>query len=589
VRERVVFHLCVLAACALFIPGCGGNQRSAESVSAFPRSQTLYVGGFQWGPPTSFNPLHGSPAWPATGNINLVYESLFGYDLIDGTLEPIIGSEYSLEGHTLRVSLHQNAAWQDGTPLTAEDVVYTFELHKTYNTHLHSHWNYVSAVRAVDEHTVEFTLSEQNYNRLVVLDIIGSTPILPKKVFHPLETTGTEWLSNDEILATIREFKNDSTPLGSGPYTLHTYSDQKIVLERVDTYWGNETLYEGRMPAPRYIVHMAYSGNDKFNLALQQGDLDISQTFCPQIWNKFDKGVGTWYDEEPYYVPGIIPALLMCLEKPPFDDIAFRRAAAHAIDYDKIKTIAVYGYTPELQPGFILPFGNEQRYFSRRDAREYGCGYAPATAKKILKEAGYRWGEDGLLIDPEGTKIPTLYAQCPSGWTDWETTIKIAVAGMREIGIDVREKFVEYPIWDKNLKNGLFDFIMRTPHPEQSPSTPWARFEKVMSSRHYRPVGEVMYENEGRYRNPLADSLLLAIPRLEDEEALAEGYRALNRLFMQEMPVIPLMYRPWLFYQFSTKHWRGFPTADDPYAPPQCLMVAGGVSGLWGIEPAEGK
>jgi peptide/nickel transport system substrate-binding protein len=49
------------------------------------------------------------------------------------------------------------------------------------------------------------------------------------------------------------------------------------------------------------------------------------------------------------------------------------------------------------------------------------------------------------------------------------------------------------------------------------------------------------------------------------------------------------MYRPWLFYQFSTKHWSNFPTEQNPYAAPQCLMVGAGVEALWGIVPAVKK
>jgi peptide/nickel transport system substrate-binding protein len=205
-------------------------------------------------------------------------------------------------------------------------------------------------------------------------------------------------------------------------------------------------------------------------------------------------------------------------------------------------------------------------------------------ARKILKNAGYRWGKDSMLIDRKGNKIRQMYATCPSGWTDWESTIKIAVAGMRAVGIDVREKFVEYSQWDMDLKNGLFDFTMKTPHPEQSYSLPWARFDKIMSSKDWRPVGEVMYQNEGRYKNKTADSLLTIIPALTDSLELKSAYTALNRLFLQDIPVIPLMYRPWLFYQFSTKVWTNFPQEENPYASPQCLMVGSGVDALWGIK-----
>jgi peptide/nickel transport system substrate-binding protein len=277
----------------------------------------------------------------------------------------------------------------------------------------------------------------------------------------------------------------------------------------------------------------------------------------------------------------------MSVTKKPFNDVNFRRAVAHAIDYDKIRTEAMYGYSPKLRPGLIVPFGTEKEFYSEEDAAAFGNLYDPEKAKRILKKAGYKWGNDGMLIitNPKGEPV-TLYATCPSGWTDWEATIKIAVAGMRAIGINVQEKFVEYPVWDSNLKNGLFDFTMKTPMPEQAASLPWSRFDQVVSSQNLLPVGEIMYRNEGRYKNAEADKYLAAIPKITDPDKLRDAYRKYNRLFMSEMPIIPLMYRPWFFYQFSTKYWSNFPTAKNPYAPPQCLMVGAGVRALWGIRPS---
>jgi len=128
---------------------------------------------------------------------------------------------------------------------------------------------------------------------------------------------------------------------------------------------------------------------------------------------------------------------------------------------------------------------------------------------------------------------------------------------------------------------------MKTPQAEQLPSLPWSRFEKIMSSSDIDTVGVFIYTNEGRYVNQLADSLLTVIPSLKDDKELELGYSKLNELFMKEMPVIPLMYRPSLFYQFSTKHWSNFPTLDNPYAPPSCLIVAAGRKALWEITPVK--
>ncbi len=581
---------------ALLLLGCGRDGDGPPELKEFPREKTLYVGGFQWGPPITFSPLHITPAWPITGNMNLIYESLFGYNQLSGNIEPIIGLNHALQGRKLTVELNPAARWHNGDSLTADDVYYTFDLHRRYHTTFHGHWNFLSDIQVEGRHRLVFTLKEENYNPYMMLDIISVTPILPKKIFAELERQASEELhgksgkapSDDEVFSRLQEHKNDK-PIGSGPYTLQAYSNQTIVLSRVDDYWGNEAIRGGKLPAPTYIIHSTYTSNDKFSLALQQGNLDISQNFIPQVWTKFRHQVGTWYDKEPYYVPAIIPSLLMALTKAPFNDPAFRRASAHAINYDQIKRLAMYDYTPVLQPGYILPFGKEQVYFNAQDTEKHGVNYNPEKAREILSQAGYTWGADGLLIDPSGTKIRTLYASCPSGWNDWESTLRIAVAGMRSVGIDVREKFVEYPVWDRDLKTGNFDFTMRTPHAETSPSVPWIRFDKVMSSKQWRPVGEIMYENEGRYKNPSADSLLQAIPKLTDPEAVKEAFFAINRMFMQDLPVIPLMYRPWHLYQFSQKQWTNFPTEQNPHAPPQCLFVGAGIKALWEIRPADRK
>jgi peptide/nickel transport system substrate-binding protein len=71
---------------------------------------------------------------------------------------------------------------------------------------------------------------------------------------------------------------------------------------------------------------------------------------------------------------------------------------------------------------------------------------------------------------------------------------------------------------------------------------------------------------------------------LKDEAALAQAYRELNVLFMQYQPTIPVVYRPDQFYEFSVRHWTNFPTADDPYVPPQLPGDRLGTNMLWRLE-----
>jgi peptide/nickel transport system substrate-binding protein len=103
----------------------------------------------------------------------------------------------------------------------------------------------------------------------------------------------------------------------------------------------------------------------------------------------------------------------------------------------------------------------------------------------------------------------------------------------------------------------------------------------------FKPVGEDAFSNQGRFKNDEANKVMAKIPTITSQEELTQAYRELNKIFMQTIPVLPVMYRPTQYYQFSTRHWENFPTEENPYAPPQSLVVAAGVKALWYIKPAK--
>jgi peptide/nickel transport system substrate-binding protein len=103
-----------------------------------------------------------------------------------------------------------------------------------------------------------------------------------------------------------------------------------------------------------------------------------------------------------------------------------------------------------------------------------------------------------------------------------------------------------------------------------------------------------MYKNLGRFNDPKGhgyvrrfDELLDRIPTLRDPVEQLAAYRELNVLFMQHQPVLPIVYRPEQFYEFSTRVWRGFPTGSDPFLPPQVPGTRMGTRTLWYLSPAQ--
>jgi peptide/nickel transport system substrate-binding protein len=350
------------------------------------------------------------------------------------------------------------------------------------------------------------------------------------------------------------------------------------------------------LPGPKYVVHPLYKSNSAFSIALQQGRLDVSSTFVPRIWRKQAKGVGTWFDKTPYFLAASMPMLFINVKHGPMGDVAYRRAMAFAVNYTDIRELAMSDYAEPLQGGLILPFGTESKYFSKEDVEKLGAKYDPARAKQILAEAGYQsiFNDKGDLVetrDKSGTRVPTMYVKSPTGWSDWEAIVRIAVRGMREAGIDARERFVDGNIFWNDVYAGEFDLIMFTPVGPPSPAQPWARFEFLLTSADFAPQGEKMYKNMGRFNDPKSpsyiariDELLTTIPTLTDEAEITKAYRELNVIFMQQQPTIPLVYRPDNFYEFSTRHWTNFPTAKNPYLPPQSPGERMGTDMLWSLQ-----
>lgn len=582
------------------------KRPAGDDSGGLPRADTFYVAGRQWGEPTTFNPLLSNPAWPVSG-MNLMYETLLLYNPLTGKMEPLLAESWKQNDDSIEVTLNAAARWSDGKPVTGWDAKYSYDLgEKNKSLPMAPVWQYITAVKLLDAggnevedkpsdtkdypRRVKFLLDKEKSNPLIVLDNLQDIRIVPRHVFEPL----FQKLGN---LEAVTNLKCDKDPIISGPYQLKLYSSEKIVTERRPDYWGNAALHDGKLPAPKYVVHPIYKSNDHFSIALQQGRLDMSSTFVPRIWRKAEKGVRAWFDEAPYFAAAAMPMLIINAKHGPLSDVAYRRAMAFAVNYTDIRELAASGYSDPLQAGLILPFGLEGKYFSAEDAKQYGVTYDPARAKQTLAEAGYKsiFNEKGELTetrDKNGQRVPTVYIKSPTGWSDWESIVKIAVRGMREAGIDARERFIDASLfWNAGFQ-GDFDLIMNTPASPPSPSKPWSRFETVLTTADFAPEGEKIYKNIGRFNDPKApgyiariDQLLNTIPNMKSEAELVAAYRELNIIFMQQQPTIPLMYRPDQFYEFSTRHWSNFATAKNPYLPQQVPGERLGTKMLWSLKP----
>jgi peptide/nickel transport system substrate-binding protein len=579
------------------------KAKTAETkASGYPRSETLYLAGSQWGDPNTFNPLVEPwlVAWPANDRFNLMYEPLTAYNSLTGSTEPILGTLISYDAEKVVVDIQPEAKWSDGMPVTSNDVKFIYELGKRFPQAPTAYvGDFISEINVDTIDNVErisFMVNKKRNNPLVILDQLQAIRIVPAHVFE-------KYLAeNNKDFAAVKKIKCDENPIVSGPYTLAQYNNERIVLVRRDDYWGNKVLHDGVLPVPKYIIHPIYKNNDHFAINLQKGALDASMNYIPRVNEKKKDGVNTWYDSPPYFVPGSMHFLYLNNTKAPLSDKKFRRAMAAAIDYEAISRLALSNYTPPMKPGLIMSEGLEKKFYSEEDVNKHSVALGDKEyAKKLLAEAGYKAGFDdkGNLkysIGPRGDTLPTLLIKAPAGWSDWEAIVNLVVKHLRSVGIDVREGFVDGSQYWPALPTGEFDIIMRKPPVAVTASLPWNRFNSIMSARNWEAVGQGgMNENEGRYNNPKGsgynkkvDDILDKIPLLlEDEEALKAAYVELNNIFLDDQPVIPVCHLPEEYYQFSTKVWTGWPTEKNPFAPPQLPWVGSGINTLWRLKPVK--
>ena len=587
---------------ALF--GCGSSSQDELAGGSLPRQETLYLSGQQNDAPGTFNPLAESwmTTWPVSGRFNLMYEPLLTYNSLTGEIESLLGTLVSKNNDSIVVDLNPAAKWSDGEKVTSRDVkfIYTMGSINTSEQISAIHVDTVKSEPAGAVERVAFLINKkQRNNPLSVMDLLQAIRIVPAHVFEPLiEKLG----SKDEV----KKLPMDQNPVVSGPYALRSADPNKIILERRDDYWGNAALHNGQLPAPKYIVHPIYKNNEHNTIAMRSGNLDASQSYIPRINRKAGAGVHTWLNEPPYFLPGAMPMLIINTMKEPLNDKRFRRALATAIDYMALRKFAVSDYTDQIKPGLIMPTNLEGKYISDEDLVKYGVKLTITdekerveTVKQMLSEAGYKsvWNDDGTLDHMEnakGEKIPTMYITSPNGWTDWEAMVTIAVEGMRKAGIDIREGFVDGGSYWPAMGLGNFDLIMHKPVADVTPSLPWSRFNEIMASRDWQPLGAWAGVNIGRYNQPgtegfrpEVDKLLNAIPLMKNADSIATAYRELNRIFMEDQPSIPLVYLPEQFYEFSDRVWTNWPTAENPYAPAQLPWVASGTKTLWNLKLAK--
>lgn len=575
-----------------------GLSASAEVVE-LPRNETLYFAGQQWGAVNGWNPLSSDMnnalalASSASGSRTVMFETLYMYNFLDGTLKPLLadGDYVWNDAHTeITVKINPAAKWNDGTALTAHDVAYTWDASvRIENAAGTGFAPFIESVEAVDDLTVliKAKLTEDGavVNPLQIPCFLGSLYIAQKAWIETVEAR----CNND-----AGEIKRDpgEDAAFSGPYGKYFADDQKVVFIRNDNYWGQDASLWGKLPVPKYLAHAMYADNPAGEVAFKAGEVDVCQQFIPNIedlWLKDGLPISTYLDEAPWGICVNMPTAWFNLDIPALQNVALRKAIAIAVDYDAINQNAMTGQSPTFQAvprSLMNPTPGEQATFDHDAVKDLQwVGNDIEGAKKLLDEAGIVDSDGDGWRELDGEKL-SFNACAPNGWTDWQAAMEIVAAAGKNIGVEIVTEFPEWSVYQTVVtasKQTDYDIFMMWTD-SATPAQPWGRMRQLMSSE-FNGVENNWTGNWGHYSNPRVDELVKLIPLATDPAELKALYTEAVQIYLTDVPSFSLMYRPDKFHAVNESVWTNYPSGDDGRnIPPADCTDGYGIAALYELE-----
>ncbi len=578
------------------------EETAPADPNALPRTETLYYGGQQWGSVNGWNALSDDMnnalaiAQSAGGSRTLMFETLYMYNMLDGSMIPFLADGdfvWNADKTAMTVKIKPTAKWSDGTPVTADDVAYTYETNvKLQNGQGVGNSPYIESVTALDPTTVEIkaklTADGKPVNPLMIVSYLGSSYVLQKAWIQTVEAR------NNNDPAAIKKDPGEDIVF-SGPYSKYYADDQKVVLIRNEAYWGQDASMWGKLPAPKYIAHTIYADNAATEVAFKAGEVDVDQQFIPNIqdlWLKDGLPISTYMDEAPYGICVNMPTAWFNLSKPGLDNAAVRKAIAMAVDYDAINANAMTGQSPtfkDVPRSCMNPTAGEQATFDHDAVKDLQwAGNDIEGAKKLLDEAGIKDSDGDGFRELDGKKL-SYNACAPNGWTDWQAAMEIVAAAGKNIGIEIVTEFPEWSVYQTVVtaaSQSDYDIFMMWTD-SATPVQPWGRIRMMMSSE-YNGVEGNWSGNWGHYSNPRLDELIKLIPAEGDAAKLKELYTEAVKIYLTDVPSFSLMYRPDKFHAVNESVWTSYPEYNDGNnIPPLDLSDGYSIAGLYNLTLAQ--
>jgi peptide/nickel transport system substrate-binding protein len=542
--RRLIKAGTVLAAVTLAgaLAACGSNGGKTASTGggqAAGKSSTLTISnenGALW--TCDFSPFNGSDTLLSVG---FVYETLdYVNPLQDGKVTPMLASSYSWGAgdKSLTFTIRSGVKFSNGTPLTASDVAYTFNLIKKYPAlDLPGVWSVLSSVTATGSNTVTMDFSAPAVPWFYY--IADQVPIVSQAIWSKI--------ANPVAYP-------DSHPVGTGPYEVNPCTSSNI------TYTANPSYWQAGEPKVKTIEYPAFTSNNTANDELATGQAQWGAQYIPSIASFYTAKSSDFHY---WFPPTVNVSIVPNLTNPLLSNVKVRQAISYAINRSQVSSLGESGYEPPAnQTGIVTP-----TFSSSEDSSlvsQIGNSYDPAKAKSLLAQAGYHLNSSGVMTNAKGQQLSFSVINI-GDYSDWVADMQVIAQDLKAVGIVVTPDNLTNTDFDADLYYGKYQLAF---YDQQTfgPS-PYYELNNWLNSADTAPIGKVAATNYERYSNATTENLLNQYAATTSTATQQSILNQIQSVMVNEVPIIPVVEAvDW--YQYDTASFSGWPTPSDPYAQP---------------------
>ncbi len=468
-KNKIFGIFCALLAVCFIFSACGTPAESAEEQKPIQIALTQDI--------LSFDPMQTSDIF-SEAVLRCVYTSLYDFD-DDLNLRPkLVKSEKVLDDRSWQIEIQGGVKFHDGSPLTAEDVVFSIERARQ-GGRTQKLLEMVESVEKVDD-TNFIIRAKEPFPNMLSLFAKAETSIVSKKTVEDPNYDFTE-------------------PVGAGPFKLSSREEgSNIKLERFDDYFKEAA-------ASKYIDFVVITTEQDRTAAFLNGDVDILFSVSAYDCDKLKLSPNVNLLQSPSTK---IEYLSLNNNHPPLDDPKVRLAISSAIDRGKIAKEVYHGYaTPSSS---LIPNGLTGYVDSP-------VTYDPERAKQLLKEAGMEDGFEFTVIAIDTIRKNTL------------EYIKLDLA---EIGVKLNYNLITMKEAVDTMNAGEHDGILVGWAYSSDPNS-------VLPLVLGTGSGKTM--NSSNYSNPEVDALISQARQEADADARAKIYEKINGIVSNDAPMVVLL------------------------------------------------